>query len=188
MKFRAIAGTAALAVVLGFVAGVAFTDEAHDEMMKKLMEVHQPGPHQQQLAKMSGDWTVAGKFWHGPEPTESTATASTKMIHDRYAIQDYQGDFEGMPFKGLLVMGYDNWKKEAQSLWIDSFSTGLSYSSGPVSEDGKVTLHGSWHGPGGETPTRMEMTWTNENEYVLKSWMTTPEGEQQTMELVYTRK
>ena len=107
---------------------------AHEaEMMEKWMAFATPGDAHKVLDPRTGKWNFAVKFWHTPDapPGESTGTSETKWIMDgRYLHDETHGSFEGQPFHGMGISGYDNLKKKYFGTWIDNMGTGLMVSEG----------------------------------------------------------
>jgi hypothetical protein len=53
------------------------------------------------------------------------------MIYEgRYQESVHNGTFNGMPFEGRGLMGYDNASGKFFSSWIDNMSTGMMYTTG----------------------------------------------------------
>src|ERR1041384_6297943 len=121
------------------------------EQMKAWMEYSTPGPMQQLLAKYNGEWTEEVTMWMDPAaaPTKSIASCSTQMIMgDRYQESKSRGDFNGMPFEGTSIVGYDNGKKVFVSTWIDNMGTGIMYMEGKYDEKTKtVNFTGNMYDP-----------------------------------------
>ena len=60
----------------------------------------------------------------------SRGTCKNVMVYGgRFLEQTYQGDFNGKPFEGKGVMGYDNIMKKFQGVWYDSIGTGIMTST-----------------------------------------------------------
>lgn len=102
---------------------------------KNMMEYMAPGEAHKLLAKEDGEWTADMKMWMSPDaqPTTYKSDASFKMIMGgRYQQGTHKGNFNGMPFEGRSITGYDNAKKVFVSDWIDNMGTGL------------MTMEGKW--------------------------------------------
>lgn len=162
---------------------------------KAWMEYMTPGNYHQMLAKADGEWQEQITIWMTPEavPTKSMATATNKMIMDgRYQYSTHKGSFNGRPFEGLSIMGYDNAKKVFENSWIDNMGTGIMITRGPWNEANKsIELKGSYVDPssGKEMSVREIMKWVDDNTQTMEMYMVTPEGkEMKTMEIMLTRK
>ena len=188
--------------LIGFIAGAGFTDEGgadaeREEMMKQMMELAKPGPGHEAMAPMVGEWDVEATMWMEPgaDPQKSKATSSTTWIlGGRYALTKYSGSFgegeEQMPFEGRGIMAFDNFKKQYQSVWIDSFSTSVMNMTGDVPAEGKpIETKGVWDGPMGKLEMRHEYIVESNDKHKMVGYMTMPGmGEMKHMELAFTRK
>jgi hypothetical protein len=80
----------------------------------------------------------------GAPAQEAKGTAEfTAVLGGRFVRQDFTGDMMGQPFHGVGYTGYDNFKGQFVSTWMDDMSTGVMTSAGAADKDGKsVTLTG----------------------------------------------
>lgn len=164
---------------------------------KAWMEYATPGEMQKMLAKSDGVWTGENTMWmeNGGKPMMSTSEATNKMIFDgRYQVSEHKGDFMGMPFEGMSIVGYDNSKKKFVSTWVDNMGTGImtmegewNASSKSVEFKGKMTDPAR---PGKDCDVREVYTFIDDNTQKLE--MYGPDGktgkEFKTMEIQFTRK
>jgi hypothetical protein len=133
--------------------------QSNDDM-KAMMTYSTPGEIHKMLAKSVGVWTATVTMWMQPgaPPTTSTAQATNEMIlGGRYLQSKNTGDFSGMPFEGISILGYDNAKKMFVNSWIDNFGTGMMYLTGkwdPSTQS--INLSGSMVDPvsGKDIPVR----------------------------------
>jgi hypothetical protein len=194
MRFPLLLGLLLLFAVGGVFTGLAVSDEGEgdtDDMMQQLMALHRPGPAQAALEPLVGSWSVATKTWMGPgDPVESEGTAEhTWTMDGRVLRQSFEGTFAGMPFSGVGYLAHDNFKKEYQNVWMDSFSSGFGFHTGSANDDGTVfTLHGTWAGPMGTFDQRYVWTIVDENTLRMESFARQGEQEWKEMELTYTRR
>lgn len=101
--------------------------------MKAWMDYATPGDLHKMLAKYDGNWTGTSTMWMeaGGKPVTSQSECTNKMIFGgRYQQSNYKGNFMGMPFEGMSLMGYDNAKKKFVSTWIDNMGTGIMHAEG----------------------------------------------------------
>jgi len=152
------------------------------------------GAEHQLLAKSAGEFEVKGKYWMAPDtdPMPSRATAKRHMIlGGRYLIEEYESEFMGTPFEGMMIQGYDNLAQEPFAIWIDSMSTWPLILRGERGEDGVEKLTGLGKDvmtPGGR-PMRFEVRPTEDGGGVMAMYDTLPDGgDYEVMELTYTRK
>lgn len=116
------------------------------EAQKRMMEWGTPGPQHKNLDSVVGEWSAESKFWMEPgaEPKVIQATSSNKWILDGHFVQcEYKSVWDGMPFNGTSIMGYDNFSKKYKSIWMDNMSTGIFSQDGTGDASGKnLTFEG----------------------------------------------
>jgi hypothetical protein len=165
--------------------------------MKSWMEYATPGEMHKMLAKSDGTWTGETTMWmeNGAKPMTSQSEATNKMMYGgRYQISNHKGNFMGMPFEGMSIVGYDNSKKKFVSTWIDNMGTGIMHGEGDwnastksVEFKGKMTDPSR---PGKDCDFREVFTFVDDNTQKLE--MYGPDSktgkEYKTMEIKYTRK
>ena len=164
------------------------------EEMEAMMKAATPGEPHKKLTTLSGDWTCKGKMWMDPKapPTESVGGAKGRMIYDgRYLVQDITGDFMGMPFEGMSIVGYDNTTKEYVGAFVCNMATGIMVSKGKESPDGTITFTGECVNPMGQKESFREvMTFKDKDTVESVMYMKTPKfpEEVKSMEWTYSRK
>jgi hypothetical protein len=94
------------------------------------------------LENFIGRWDLACKMWmDGPEkpPTETKGTSEVKWIlGGRYTFEEMKGQIMDMPHLGMGITGYDNFRKQYVSFWIDNTSTAMYNSLGEFDASKKV--------------------------------------------------
>ena len=118
----------ALALFAGalVVAPRAHGQEMSPEMMQAWMEATTPGEHHQVLNGNVGNWEQKLTMWMAPgaPPVESTSTSTAAWTFDgRWIEENITGNVMGMPFQGRSMMGYDNFRGEYVSVFMDNMST-----------------------------------------------------------------
>ncbi len=169
-------------------------DSAMAAMMAEWAKYSTPGPQHKQMEKQLGKWTYVSTMWMDPSqpPTESRGTSEvTSMLGGRFFRSDYQGDMMGMPFEGVSISGFDNFKQEYMGIWIDNLGTMMMSFSGTCNEGGRVCTYTT----GFDDPilkvrksVREVCRWTSDDTWVLE-WYETILGqpEHKTMEIVHNR-
>lgn len=163
---------------------------------KAWMEYGMPGEPHKVLAESSGDWEGEISTWmgEGQAPMVTKGTMSSKMIMDgRYQLSNFTGDFMGMPFQGMSMMGYDNHKKMFMSTWIDNMGTGMMKMEGPWDESSKsMTLTGTMVDPTREKECDMKEIYRilDKDNHVMEMYGPDPQTGKQfkSMEIRFTRK
>jgi hypothetical protein len=141
---------------------------------------------------MVGRWKAECKsFWGSPdEPKVFHGTAEfTMLLGGRYLLQQFKGEFEGKPFEGMGVHGYDKAKKKSVSGWIDNMSTGIMVSEGEYNEaTSTLTETGESDTPVGKFKSRSTYHVVDDDTVVLTMYMTMPGApETKAMEITYKR-
>jgi hypothetical protein len=144
VKARTLLGAFALvaltALVTYSVAQDPKMDPKMEEMMQKMMELGTPGAEHQKMATKAGKWDLELLAWEPgkSEPSKSKGTSEIKSIMDgRYLVEHVDSSFDmggmQMPFQGMGILGYDNFKKKYVSTWLDSMSTAIMTMEGTMS-------------------------------------------------------
>ena len=123
-----------LAVVLAF--GTA-------TLVARAQEPPKPGPEHEKFKEMVGEWDCTVKMG----PMEAKATAQYKLdFGGFYLIEQFEGDFGGMKFKGRGQTGYCPIRQKYFTTWIDSMSPSPMVLTGNFDKEGK-TLTEEGEGP-----------------------------------------
>jgi hypothetical protein len=115
------------------------TDAAHDAMTAEMMKYANPVAQHALLKPMVGTWNATVKQWTGgPEPTVTKGTMKNELKWGgRYLESTYKGTFDGKPFEGYGLTGYDTRRNQLISFWMDDMSTSWMTTTGTISTDGK---------------------------------------------------
>lgn len=209
MNFQTLSKTFLLLVILTVIGSLCIVIETqageesneksasehdHDAMMEKWKEFSTPNENHKVLETLVGDWDYSIKWWMSPDakPEESTGASSIKWIMGgRFIEQSVAGTSMGQPFEGMGIMGYDNEKKQYQSVWIDNMGTGIMTGSGSYDPNTKtLTDQGKFSCPAeGEKSYRAVLKIIDNDNFTYEWYMTDPEGKEfRAMKIVYTRK
>lgn len=190
-------------VVVMALFGWALTAVAQDsgqngadmETMMAAMEKYAvPGPEHEFLKKFVGEWELTTKFFMAPDapPTEGTGTATFEMILDgRWVKQTAAADFMGSTMHGFGYTGYDRFKQQYISTWMDNMSTSMMVSHG--SGDGDVcTFQCETDDPmtgRSNVEVKQVIRWIDKDTHTFTMYEIHPDGtEQMSMEITYKRK
>ena len=193
--FRKLAFAVTLTLALPAVAQDApqMTPE-QEAMMQAYIAAGTPGAPHAALATAVGEYDIAIRNWDAPgaEPTDSTGTATRRMIlGGRVLVEQMQSEMYGQPFTGHGMVGFDNVTGKWWQTWNDSISTGVMLSQGECDDAGSCTFHGSWNDPvtKQETHARFTSRWTDADTEVFEMYGPGPDGQEyKMMEMTYTRK
>ena len=166
------------------------------EEMAKWQAYATPNENHKVLEQAAGEWSYTCKMWMEKDaPAQETKGNNTnKMIlGGRFLQAESKGDFQGQPFEGIAITGYDNQKKEYNSIWIDSMGTGMAISKAkydPATQT--LTEKGSFSCPlNDEVKFRSEWKFIDANHYTYSMYgkgKNNKGDEFKTMEIDYTRK
>jgi len=161
------------------------------------MEAYQkagtPGEPHKTLAATAGKYTIKTKSWNEPggPATEETGTVTRSMSLDgRVLVEDLKSTYQGIPFTGHGMTGYDNVTGKYWSTWNDSMSTGIMVSEGTCDAKQTCTFTGSWNDPIKKAPVKARMTsrWTSPTTEVFEMYGPGKDGkETKMMEMTYTK-
>ena len=167
--------------------------QAAMEAMKKLGA---PSEGHQALQPLVGTWTYTAQWWMSPEaqPESMTGTAQHSLMFGcRFLKQEIRGDMQGQPpFEGVGYTGYDNIRKQYQTVWFDNMNTSMMRGNGQFDAATKtLTDEGDFSCPmTGEAHRWYRTAWSiaDPNHTTYESYSRTPEGREfKSMEIHYTR-
>lgn len=166
------------------------------EMMEKFKAFSTPTEKHKVLDAIVGNWDHTVTSWMGPDSPAETSTGTTEntwIMDGRFVKGKTSGMFMGTPFEGLSLVGYDNLKKEYQTVWIDNMSTGMMTGTAEYDEAAKtLTDKGHFSCPmvGGDRTYRSITTLKDNDHYTYEMYMNDPASgkEFKAMEITYTRK
>lgn len=162
--------------------------------MKAWQDYMAPGEIHKMIASSDGTWNEDISTWMvpGQPPTKTTATAENKMIlGGRYQQSKHLGTFNGMPFEGFSLLGYDNAKKVFMSSWADNMGTGIMNMEGKWDAASKtINFTGVTTDPatGKNMNVREVFTIVDNDTQKMEMYMTNNSQEFKTMEIKLTRK
>jgi uncharacterized protein DUF1579 len=110
----------------------------------------------------------------------------------RYLQENYDGKVLGQAFHGMGILGYDNFKKKYESVWVDSMATGIQIATGTYDTATKTfTTIGEDIDPSNGKPMKIRDTLKiiNDNEQHMEMFGQ-PAGmkEYKMLEIHYTKK
>lgn len=154
-----------------------------------------PAKGHQILAHRVGEWNFTALSREGPDMdySESTGHSSIELIlggrflkqHSTHAIH------EGVEFNLVSIIGYDNYKKTFEGVWINDSGTGMSFFEGDADPAGKVidmTGKVLVHEPGNIVWFRTVQRYVDENSWTMEMYLKDDEGrEWKRMEMVFKR-
>jgi hypothetical protein len=176
----------------------AAMDPAKQAAMEAMQRLGSPSEGHAALAPLAGAWSYTAQWWMAPDeaPQAMTGTAvNTVIFGGRFLKQEVRGEPMGEgrpPFEGLGFTGYDNIRKEYQSVWFDNMMTGMMGGEGRFDAATRtLSGEGEFSCPmTGETHRWYRTAWrvVDQDHTTYESYSRTPEGREfRSMEIRYTR-
>lgn len=154
-----------------------------------------PGEAHKALDAIAGKFNYTSSFRmdsKGKWITSSGTSESKWILDGRFVEQQFEGKMGDHPFTGIGITGYDTFRKEYQTVWMDSTTTSMFYSAGKGATDFKsFETTGLMSDPMRNDPNRTARTVTkilNANEHVFEMYSKDSAGkEYRCMEIKYKR-
>jgi Protein of unknown function (DUF1579) len=173
---------------------LSFAQQSDDPMMKAWMAYATPGDVHKAMSNLVGTWNTTIRSYMNPgEPTDQKGSSTYESVMDgRYLVEKAEGDFQGMPFQGMGIYGYDNGMKKYVSTWVDNMGTGIMTGTGTSDDNGK-TINWMSKGfdpmSGKEQNYRSVMQMMTADQYHFEMYGPGPDGKElKMMEITYDRK
>ena len=120
--------------------------------MQEYMKLMQPGEAHKHLHYYVGTWDTVTEVWMGgpgTAPMPSTGTSTFKSVLDgNWVMEEHAGSMMGMPYNGIGMMGYDNYKKLYVGTWFSNMGTEMLQMAGSRDpKTGTVTMYGAMDEP-----------------------------------------
>jgi hypothetical protein len=138
------------------------TPEQMAAMMQEWMRIMQPGSAHELLKKSVGDWESTTEMYlggPGADPTVTQGTSRRKLVlGGRFILQEENSTMEmpdpatgrtqSVPWNGLGLFGYDNYRNIYVGCWADNMGTQLLTMKGAADPAGNVlTYYGEMDEP-----------------------------------------
>jgi hypothetical protein len=114
---------------LAVAAGRVFSDDtarakpSKEEMKKMMEEAARPAPEHEKLALDAGTWDADMTMWmdpKGPAETAKGLNVAKSTLGGLWLDEEFSGTFDGKPFTGRTIVGFDKSKQKYFGLWISS--------------------------------------------------------------------
>jgi len=164
-------------------------------MMKAWEKAGKVGAEHAQLSEhLAGTWTTRQSMWmdeKAPPQVSAGKAVQTAILGGRQIRIDFTGQFEGQPFEGTGLMGYDNVAGRYVSLWTDTMITGFMIGHGTYDAGKRTyTIHNEMSDPmhpGKAWPTREVLQVVDKDHLVQEMFETRGGKEVRTLRIEYTR-
>jgi len=151
-----------------------------------------PGPEHARLKHHVGVWDVDCTYFTGPDqpPMKTKAKETVEMLGEFFTVGRFVANMMGMPFSGIVQVGYDTARRKWVASWIDTMTPYYFLFEGDYDASGKVL---TMSGHGGDVTTGGMIRYRTTEE-VLESgqrrfemFRETPDGEAKMFSYIYTR-
>ena len=152
------------------------------------MSYETPGAEHAALAPMVGSFNAKVVINMGPQDPENTSygTYDVRSMGGMWLVGSFKSSFEGNPFEGTSLLGYDQRSKQYVSTWCDTMVSAPQVSRGQWDAAKKQLV---MRGEGAMQAQREITTLMPDGSIDFVAMMRGPDGkESQTMHIVYTRR
>lgn len=194
VKRRAWLGVAGW-LAMAIFSSTAAAQEMSAEEIAMFDKYAMPGENHKLMEPMIGEWDETVVMWFAPDapPVTMEASMTAEWILDgRWVRSEHRGTMMGRPFHGIGLDGYDSYREEYVSIWMDNMSTASMVSRGthdPATN--AVTLMSTaddFMTGRQDVPVRSVTHWTDPDTFVFEMYTVTEDGtEYQVMELTGRR-
>lgn len=163
------------------------------EAMAKISKAARLGPQHDKLAALAGTWDLQFKHRAGPnaEWQTETGTATCRVaLGGRYLVEELNCTYDGAPYEGVRVHGFDNLEGSYFNIWMDTLGTWPVLSRGATDDSDVLVYHGRWKDtqtPSGR-PFRTVARRDGEDKWQLDLYDTIDNAEVKVLEATYTRR
>jgi len=161
---------------------------------QEMPEFPQPVEQHQWLHRLVGEWDTKVHITpEGMDPMDSEGTATTRPIGGFWIQTDNRGEFVGMPFNGVMTLGFDTEKEKYVGTWVDSMGGYLWQYEGTLDESQrKLTLKTEGpcpNNPGGHSQFEEVLEIKSDDHFIFTSAIQGDDGEwNRMMKVDYRRK
>jgi hypothetical protein len=201
MSWRSTVMVAVAVGAVAFTAGRVYSQDKapkgpSPEEMKSMAEMGKLAEQHKAMAADAGTWDAETTMWMSPDapPMTSRAVSTSRSIcAQHFMVDEFKGEFMGMPFEGLGVHGYSKEKGKYFGLWCDSMSSTPEIMWGTADATGKViTFEGAeMDSPMGKFVPRWVVTKVDADHSTFEHWSKYPamgDDYHKEVQIKYTRR
>lgn len=115
------------------------------EMFAKWMKMSEPAEQHAHFKRAVGKWKTQMRIWQDPDapPSEVSGTCEFELILGGRFLQQKCAwpEFMGKTLEGLGLEGYDRYRKQYTSVWLDNMNTSVSTMTGTCSKNGLSCMY-----------------------------------------------
>ena len=101
-----------------------------------------PGPEKEHewLEQLVGEWDGDVEMYMDPSkpPMKAKGTESVRSVGGFWTLGEVKSDLGGMPYTGIMTLGYDADKKKYVGTWVDSMTSHHWKYEGKLDPTGKI--------------------------------------------------
>jgi hypothetical protein len=191
-----LAGAAAVAAQRPTDGAAEPPDDAHLQALVRWAEMSTPGKHHARLDPLIGTWDQTLRFWHAPDEDAGEARTTTEyswIMGGRFVQGTCRGVVMGMPFEGMEITGYDSFRGEYITLWIDTMATSFMTTRGTYdAAEGALIMRGEADDVVAgrrDEPIRARLRFVDEDTMVYELYGRAADGKEfRTLEIVSKRR
>jgi hypothetical protein len=140
-----------------------------------------PAAEHEWLKKFEGEWTTESKatMIPGQPEMQCKGTVSCRMLGGFWVVNEWNGDMNGVEFKGLQTLGFDPAKKKYVGTWVDGMTSHMWKYEGQVEDNRRIVLQAkgpNFMAEGKETDFRDIYEFKSDTEMIVKSEMLGEDG------------
>ncbi|MHC4696662.1 MAG: DUF1579 family protein [Planctomycetota bacterium] len=165
-----------------------------DAQVESFARYAMPSAHHKILDRMVGDWKLKVKYRMSPDTpiVESEGTCRrTWILGKRFVLEEFDGGYLAMPFKGHAIYGYDSFEGKYTSAWLDTMSTAITTYLGECREECRVIAFEGLHGDpftGSKRRSRGLTRFVNDDKHIVEIYEPDRKGKDfLILEITYTR-
>lgn len=131
---RVLAGAIVLAAPAAAAAQAPSQEATMQEMMARMKQAAEVGPHHEALGDLVGLWDVEiAMVMPGSPAQRSNGTAEYAWVIDgRWLSQRISGELMGAPHESYSIIGFDNYAKNHVAVAVSSMDTAMIITRGLV--------------------------------------------------------
>jgi hypothetical protein len=152
------------------------------DQIKAYENYSKPSAAHKRLASEVGIWKGIMLSWIDTSgiPVKAAALYEISMqLNGLYQDTKFTSTYMNKPYKGYSLTGFNNSKKEYESIWVDDISSGMLKMTGFYDEGlNTYNYKGIQTDPltGLDTEIRQEMKFTSPNSFTLTMYTISPDG------------
>lgn len=163
-------------------------------MSNKLEQSLQTGPHHL-LNRLAGNWQGTTRTWfEGPDPVDEAQMSGVirPLFDGRFMLHEYKSTFQGKPFEGMAILGYNMLSQAYQSTWVDTFHMGTGIMLSEGDKNGHFFSALGAYSSGGDNPEqwgwRTEIAVEDDDTILFTAYNISPGGQEfKATETIYHR-